>query len=99
MVKTKWEESEQEPGDIPDDLLEIYPDGWFTPEREQISLSSTLAPEEVECLSLKQIAMIEFKLHKGQVTDSLDGFCLALGEKSLCFHTAVCNVDTQQTTS
>ena len=37
---------------------------------------------------------IEFKLRKGQVTDALDGLQLALGEKSLCFHTEVWNANT-----
>ena len=37
--------------------------------------------------------------HKGQVTNALDGLCLALGEKSLCFWTEVHNTNSQQTTS
>jgi hypothetical protein len=42
--------------------------------------------------------MIEFKLHKGQVTDALEGLCLALGEKSLHFRTEVHNANSQRTT-
>jgi len=65
--------------------LELLPDGWFTPEMEQITLPSALAPGEINRLSLQPIALIEAKLRKGQVTDSLEGLQLALGEKSLCF--------------
>ena len=81
--------------DIHDNLIDLDPDGWFTPETEQITLPSALAPGEIERLSLKDIANIEFKLRKGQVADSLDGLCLALGEKSLCFQTEVHNADSQ----
>jgi len=42
-----------------------------------------LAPGEINRLSIKPIAMIEFELCKGQVTDALEGLRLALGEKSL----------------
>ena len=79
--------------------LELYPDGWFTPKMDQVTLLSALAPGEIEHLSLKQIAMIEFKLCKGQGTDALDGLYLALGEKLLCFHTEVHNAKSQWTTS
>ena len=78
---------------------ELYPDRWFTHERDQITLPSALALGEIEWLSLRQIATIEFKLWKGQVTDALDGLQLALGEKSLCFCTEVWNANTQWTMS
>jgi hypothetical protein len=58
-----------------------------------------LAPGEIEQLLLKSIVGIKAELHKGQVMDALEGLCLALGEKSLCFQTEVCNADSQQTTS
>ena len=88
-----------EPEDMPENILELYPDGWFTPEREQITLPSALKQEEIDRLLLNDIATIEFKLHKGQVADTLDKLYLALGEKSLCFRTEVCNEDSQRTTS
>ena len=34
--------------DLPYDLSKLYPDGWFTPERDQITLLSALAPGEIE---------------------------------------------------
>jgi hypothetical protein len=74
-----------QPGEVSDDYLELYPDGWFTPEMERITLPSALAPGEITRLSLKSIAIIEAELCKGQVTDALEGLRLALGEKSLCF--------------
>jgi len=82
-----------------EDILELHPDGWFTPEREQITLPSALAPGEIERLSMNTIAMMEAELRKAQVTDALEGLRLALGEKSLCFRTQVRNADTQRTTS
>ena len=88
-----------EPVEMADDLLELYLDRWFTPEKEQITLPSALVLGKIEHLLLKQIASIEFKLHKGQVTDALDGIHLAFGEMSLCFCTDVCNVNSQQMTS
>lgn len=81
-----------------DDVLDLYPDGLFTPEREQITLPSALAPGEIERLSLQSIAMIEVELQKGQVSDALENLHLALGEKSLCFRTQVCNANSQRTT-
>ena len=48
--------------DIHDDLIDLDPDGWFTPETEQIILPSALSPGEIEHLSLKDIANIEFEL-------------------------------------
>ena len=86
------------PGEMSDDLVDHYPDGWFTPEQERITLPSALAPGEINRLSLNSVAMIEAELHKGQVADSLEGLRLALGEKSLCFRTEVRNVDSQRTT-
>jgi len=85
-------------GEASDDLSELLPDGWFTPEREQITLPSALAPGEIDRLSLKPIALIEAELRKGQVTDALEGLRLALGEKSLCFRTEVRNANSQRTT-
>ena len=87
-----------QPGDVLDDLIELLPNGWFTPEREWITLPSALAPGEISCLSLQAIALIEAKLHKGQVTDALEGLRLALGEKTLCFRTEVRNSNSQRTT-
>ena len=74
-----------QPENTSDDFVELYPDGWFTPEKEQITLPSALAPGEIERLSLQSFAMIESELRKGQVTDALEGLRLALSEKSLCF--------------
>ena len=87
-----------QPENTSDDFVELYPDGWFTPEKERITLPSALAPGEIECLSLQSFAMIESELRKGQVTDALEGLCLALGEKSLCFRTEVRNAHSQRTT-
>ena len=71
----------------------------YTGEREQITLPSALKQEEIDCLSLNDIATIEFELRKGQVADALDKLHLALSKKSLCFCTEVHNVDSQWTTS
>jgi hypothetical protein len=71
-----------------DDMVDLYPDRWYTPEKEWITLPSALAPGEIERLSLQSIKGWGW----GQVTDSLEGLCLALGKKSLCFWTEVCNV-------
>ena len=49
-------------GDTLYDPLELYPDGWFAFEMDQVTLPSALAPGEIEHLFLKQIAMIEFEL-------------------------------------
>jgi len=81
-----------------DDLLDDYPEGWFTPEKEQITLPSTLAPGEIERLSLHSIAGVEAELRKGQINDSLEGLRLALREKSLCFRADVRNANSQRTT-
>ena len=87
-----------QPRDASDDLIELLPDGWFTPERERITLPSALAPGEISHLSLQAIALIEAELCKGQVMDVLEGLCLALGEKSLCFRMEVRNANSQRTT-
>ena len=73
-----------EAGEASDDLLDLYPDKWFTPKKERITLPSALMAGKIDRLALKPIAMIESALHKGQVTDALGGLRLALGEKSLC---------------
>src|SRR6202050_2978783 len=81
----KIPDMDPQPGDALDDLLELYPDSWFTPERHRITLPSALVPGEIDRLSLQPFAMIEAELCKGQVSDAPEGLCLALGEKSLCF--------------
>jgi hypothetical protein len=81
-----------------DDILDEYPEGWFTPENERITLPSALAPGEVERLSLQDITQVETELRKGQIHDSLDALRLALGEKSLCFRAEVRNANSQRTT-
>jgi len=87
-----------EVGAASDDLLDLYPDEWFTPEKERITLPSALTAGEIDRLALKPIAMIESELRKGQVTDALGGLRLALGEKSLRFRTEVRNANSQRTT-
>ena len=84
-------------GEVSDDPLELDADGSFTPERERVTLPSTLAPGETVRQSLKSLAIVEAELRKGQVTDALEGLCLALGEKSLCFRTQVRNANSQRT--
>lgn len=71
--------------DPSDTLSNESPNGWYTPEDEQITLPSSFAAGEVECLSLEPISMIETSLRKGQISYALHGLCLTLGEKSLCF--------------
>ena len=95
----KIPDMDPQPGEASDDLLELYPDGWFTPERERITLPSALAPGEIDRLSLRPLSMIEAELCKGQVADALEGLCLALGEKSLCFRMEVRNANSQRTTN
>lgn len=85
-------------GDMSDDDIEELPEGWFTPEKERITLPSTLAPGEIARLSLGGIAEVEAELREGQINDSLEGLRLALGEKSLCFRAEVWNADSQRTT-
>jgi hypothetical protein len=92
---TQWLEEipdiDPQSAEASDNMLELHPDEWFTLERERITPPSSLAPGEIECLSLNSIAMIEAELRKAQVTDALEGLRLALGEKSLCFRTEVRN--------
>jgi len=94
----KIPDMDPEPGEASDDMFDLYPDGWFTPEKERITLPSALASREIARLSLQSIATVEAELRKGQVTDSLEGLRLALGEKSLCFRTEVRNANSQRTT-
>jgi hypothetical protein len=84
-------------GEASDDPLELDANGSFTPERECITLPSTLASGETKHQWLKSLAIVEAELRKGQVTDALEGLHLALGEKSLCFWTQVRNVNSQRT--
>ena len=95
----KGREIDSDGEDSTNDVLARYPDGWFTLERESITLPSALSPGEIDRQSLQPIAMIEAELRKGQVTDALEGLCLALGEKSLCFRVEVRNANSQQTTN
>src|SRR5882757_7089328 len=67
-----------QPGEALDDIFDLYPDGWFTPEKERITLPLALASREIACLSLQSITKVEAELRKGQVTDSLEGLRLAL---------------------
>src|ERR1700733_1822884 len=96
---TQWSIADIDPqvAESSDDLLELDSDEWLIPEKERITLPSALAAGEIERLSLESIAMIEAELHKGQVTDALEGLRLALGEKSLCFRTQVRNANSQRT--
>jgi len=71
--------------ELSDDISDLYPEDWLLLEKERITLPSLLAPGEIQWLSLESIAKIKAELRKGQVTDALEGLCLALGEKSLCF--------------
>ena len=98
--ETQWDTAEMDPelAESSDDLPEMYPDGWLTPEHEQITLPSSLAAGEIERLSLESIATTEAELRKGQVTDALEGLRLALGEKSLCFRTEIRAANSQRTT-
>lgn len=84
-------------GDISDDDGDDYPEDWFTPEKERLTLPSSLAPGERERLSLDAVANVEWELRKGQINDSLEGLRLALGEKSLCFRAEIRNADSQRT--
>src|SRR6267154_928988 len=84
-------------GEASHDMFDLYPNRWFTLEKERITLPSALASREIGRLSLQSIAKVEAKLHKGQVTDSLEGLRLALGGKAFCFCTGVRNANSQQT--
>lgn len=79
----KVPDAEPDVEDFPHDILDLDPDRWFTPERDEITLPSALAPGEIERLAFQHIATIKFELHKGQVINALDKLCLTLGEKSL----------------
>lgn len=83
--------------DPADDILARHADGWFTPEREAITLPSALSAGEITRQSLEPIANIEAELRKGQVSDALEGLRLALGEKSICFRADVRNANSQRT--
>jgi hypothetical protein len=100
---TQWSEQisdiDPQSAEASDNVLELHPDGWFTPERERLTLPSSLAPGEIERLSLHSIVMMEAELRKAQVTDALEGLRLVLGEKSLCFRTEVRNASSQRTTN
>ncbi|KIM74284.1 hypothetical protein PILCRDRAFT_14546 [Piloderma croceum F 1598] len=45
-----------EAGEASDDLLALYPDEWFTPEKERITLPSALTAGKIDHLALKPIA-------------------------------------------
>jgi hypothetical protein len=94
----KTPDLDRQEGDSFDDVLDEYPEGWFTPENERITFASVLAPGETERLSLQEIAQVEAELRKGQINDSLEALRLALGEKSLCFRAEVRNANSQRTT-
>ena len=81
-----------------EDYLNDFPECWFTPEKERVTLPSALAPGEVARLLMEGVAKVEAGLRKGQINDSLDGLRLALGEKSLCFRMDVRNANSQRTT-
>ena len=99
---TNWSANDGSAADMIPDALEglsdTYPEGWFTPEQEQIMLPSSLAAGEIKRLSLRPFALIETELWKGQIMDALEGLRLALGEKSLYFKTQVRNANSQQMT-
>src|ERR1700683_2194856 len=40
----KIPDMDPQPGDVSDDLFKLYPNSWFTPERERITVPSALAP-------------------------------------------------------
>lgn len=88
---------DHDPNDDMDDLSEDYPEGWFTPEKERLTFPSSLAPGEIDRLSLTGITNVEAELRKGQIGDSLSDLRVALGEKSLCFRAEVRNADSQRT--
>lgn len=94
----KLPDLDPQPGETSDDFLDEYPEGWFTPEKERITIPSSLALGEIERLSLDSVALVEAELRKGQINDALEDLRLALGEKSLCFRAEVRNADSQRTT-
>src|ERR1700722_9177055 len=67
------------------------------PEQCQITLPSALAPGEIQRLGIIGIAEEECQLQQCQINDALEGFHLALGEKSLLFRTQVRNAWSQKT--
>ncbi len=76
---------------------DVYEEVEFIPEQDMISLPSSLAPGEIQRHSLEDIATVEAELRKGQISDSLEGLRLALGEKSLSFRGDVRNANSQRT--
>jgi hypothetical protein len=93
----KLPELDPQPDEAFDDYLVDYPEDWFTPEKERITIPSALAPGEITRLSLDGVAKVEAELRKGQINDSLENLRLALGEKSLCFRADVRNANSQRT--
>ena len=82
-----------------DEWVNDYADGIIIPESSLVPLPSALAPGEINCLALTSLAQVEIELWVGQVSEALDNLRLALGEKSLIFHTDVCNTHSQCTIS
>src|SRR5258708_25848824 len=71
------------PKGLSDDGSDIYEEVEFIPEQDMISLPSSLAPGEIQCHSLEDIATVEAELQKGQISDSLEGLRLELEKRSL----------------
>ena len=59
---TLWLAQDGQITEVPDDVLQLHPDGWFTPECDHITLPSALAPGEINQLSLQSIATIEARV-------------------------------------
>src|SRR6202451_3805834 len=59
----KIPDMDPQPGDVLADLLDLYPDGWFTLEWERITLPSALAPGEIDCLLLRPLSMASHLSH------------------------------------
>jgi len=53
MQDGKIQALDTQAGEVSDDLLDLYPDEWFTPERERITLPSALAPGEINWLLVR----------------------------------------------
>jgi hypothetical protein len=79
--------TDSESNDIPEQL----------PETKALALPSSLAPGEIGRLGLNALAKQEASLRRGQINDALEGLWMALGEKSLLFHTDVQNSKSQRT--
>lgn len=101
---TRWSKEAGKIRIIPDSSDELSDEDsttWeevkWTPEHDIISLPSSLAPGEIERHSLQAVATLEAELRKGQISDSLEGLRLALGEKSLSFRAEVRNASSQRT--